>query len=130
MRGMTFIELVLVLAVAGILLTLAIPAYQSYLKRGHRTEVQTYMLSLENREEQYRLDTRRYGDLFDLRSSPPASVAANYGIAIETDNSALPPRYTIKATPNSHLIAQGEPTLELNSNGAKKPPEFWTSSLP
>ena len=124
-RGMTFIELVLVLALTGILLTLAIPGYQIYIKRIHRSEVQAYMLGLENREEQYLLDARRYADLSELHDNPPASTTAYYSISIETDHSLFPPSYTIKAIPNTNLAAQGEPVLELNSNGIRKPPEIW-----
>ncbi len=37
-RGVTLIELVIVVAVMGILLSAAVPSYQSYMLRVHRTE--------------------------------------------------------------------------------------------
>ena len=36
--GMTLIEIVLVVGLLGLLLSLAMPSYQSYLLRGHRVE--------------------------------------------------------------------------------------------
>jgi type IV pilus assembly protein PilE len=44
MRGMSLIELVIVMAVMGILLALAVPGYSSYMLRVHRAEAVRMLL--------------------------------------------------------------------------------------
>ena len=43
--GMTLIEIVLVVGLLGLLLSLAMPSYQSYLLRGHRVEAIRLLLT-------------------------------------------------------------------------------------
>lgn len=124
-RGVTLIELVVVLAVIGILSTLAIPSYRSYMIRVYRSEVQALMLTIVNREEEYFLDARQYGKLSDLHLAVSQSIGDHYTVTVEPDNTALPPGYTIKAIPQPILEAQGEPILQLDSLGNSNPPELW-----
>jgi type IV pilus assembly protein PilE len=51
--GFTLIELMIVVAVATILAMIAIPSYQSQIRKSRRTEVKTALLDLAAREERY-----------------------------------------------------------------------------
>jgi type IV pilus assembly protein PilE len=51
--GFTLIELMVTVVIATILLTIAIPTYQSQIRKTRRTEARTAMLDLANREERY-----------------------------------------------------------------------------
>ncbi len=124
--GYTLIELMIVLALTAVLATWAMPAYQNYRLKVERAEARSFMLILENQEETYFMDQGRYATLSGLNISIPASVAKNHTISVSVDNSTIPPAYTITADPTPDLAALGEPTLELSSSGARKPPELWS----
>jgi len=52
-RGMTLIELMIVVVIASILVSLAVPSYLAYVRRGRRVEAKTAVLDLAGREERY-----------------------------------------------------------------------------
>ena len=84
--GFSLLELVIVLAVIGVLLTLAIPSYQRYTQRAHRAEAIRMMLAIADCQERIRASTGFYdtsscGEGFnsnshELRIEPPDSTAS------------------------------------------------------
>jgi type IV pilus assembly protein PilE len=60
--GFTLIELMITVAIVGILASLAIPAYQDYVVRGKLAEAYSQLAALRLRMEQYYQDNRSYGD--------------------------------------------------------------------
>ncbi len=61
-RGFTLIELMITVAIVGILASVALPAYQDYVTRGKLAEAYSELSSLRIRMEQYYQDNRTYGD--------------------------------------------------------------------
>lgn len=59
--GFTLIELMIVVAVIGILSTIAYPAYNNYVARGKITEAHALLSDYNARLEQYYQDNRNYG---------------------------------------------------------------------
>ena len=84
--GFSLLELVIVLAVIGVLLTLAIPSYQRYTQRVHRAEAIRMMLAIADCQERVRAGTGFYdtsscgegfnSDSHELRIEPPDNVAS------------------------------------------------------
>ena len=84
--GFSLLELVIVLAVIGVLLTLAIPSYQRYTQRVHRAEAIRMMLAIADCQERVRAGTGFYdtsscgegfnSDSHELRIEPPDSTAS------------------------------------------------------
>jgi len=52
-RGFTLIELMVVVVIATILLSLAVPSYMSQVRQSRRTEAKTAILDLAGREERF-----------------------------------------------------------------------------
>lgn len=84
--GFSLLELVVVLAVIGVLLTLAIPSYQRYTQRAHRAEAIRMILAIADCQERVRASTGFYdtsscgeginSDSHELRIEPPDNVAS------------------------------------------------------
>jgi type IV pilus assembly protein PilE len=59
-RGVTLIELMIVVVIVSILMAVAVPSYRAYVLRSHRVEAKTALLDLAGREERY-LSTSQTG---------------------------------------------------------------------
>jgi type IV pilus assembly protein PilE len=70
--GFTLVELMVTLVIAAILMTVAIPAYNSQVRKSRRTEAKTALLDLAGREERLYSTTNLY-------SSTPSDLG--YGAA-------------------------------------------------
>ena len=124
-RGFTLLEMMIVVAIVGILAAIAYPSYQNYLKRSNRSAAETFMLDLANRQQQYLLDQRSYANgLATLTSSTPAEVSAVYDVTV-TSAGGPPPTFTISAVPKAGTIQAGDGTLTLDQAGTKLPANKW-----
>jgi type IV pilus assembly protein PilE len=128
-RGFTLVELLIAVAVIAILAKIAYPSYQEYMKRAHRSAVQSLMLDLANREQQYLLDNRSFiggapAVTTLLPVGVPAEVSAFYTVTI-TATAGPPPTFEVKATPNSGTVMAGETAFTIDQDGTKLPSGKW-----
>jgi type IV pilus assembly protein PilE len=61
--GFTLVELMVTIAIGTLLLTIAIPSYQSQVRKSRRTEAKTAILDLASREERLFSTTNNYSDV-------------------------------------------------------------------
>jgi type IV pilus assembly protein PilE len=123
--GFTLIELMIVVAVIGLIAMVAIPSYNSQTQKARRSDAQQLMLDIANKQQQYLMDARQY-------TTSPATLsitkdgwtcsAANctnsfYTVTVVANNAATPPTYTITATATGNQVSDGNMTL--NNLGAK-----------
>jgi type IV pilus assembly protein PilE len=80
MRGVTLIELVIVVAIVALLATIAIPSYRQFLLRSHRAEAKSALLNLAAAQEKFYLQNNTYTDALD--DAPPDGL----GLTTTTEN--------------------------------------------
>ena len=71
-KGFTLIELMIVVAIIGILAAIAIPAYQDYITRGQVSEAVTLGGGLKSPLAEYGADKNAWPDLVDPTATPAA----------------------------------------------------------
>lgn len=109
-RGFTLVELMIVVAIVGILALIAVPSYRQHVVKSNRAAAEAFLLSVSNKQEQYMLDARQYAEnLGDLKGvAVPPEVSKNYTVSISGVAVAgvlvTPPAYTIIATPTGSQL--------------------------
>ena len=124
--GFTLIELMVTVAVVGILAAIAYPSYTNQVKKARRSEAQQLLLGASNKEEQYLLEMRQYTDSFvdmnyksdgwDCTTTATECTNDFYDITIVEDNGP-PPNYTITAVPKGAQAGDGD--LTVDNTGTK-----------
>ena len=116
-RGITLIELLIVIVIVGILAAVAIPTYTNYMIRARRADAKTALEQLRASQEMLRAERGSYStDLVQLVNSWGVSATAgDYGLIfiVATANS-----FTVEAQPTT---ARQTPdgSLFINQNGRK-----------
>lgn len=123
--GFSLIELMIVVAIIGILAAIAFPNYAEYVLRSNRADAQSLLMNFSARQQQRLLDVRSYASaLADVGVTVPSAVAARYTITVVASNTGVP-TFTATATPSGAQTRDKCGTLTINNVGAKTPATCW-----
>jgi len=77
--GFTLIEMLITIAIIGILASIAYPSYTDYVLRSNRTEAQRELIRLANMQEQLFVDRRIYTQDMTLLGAPATPYITESG---------------------------------------------------
>ena len=97
-KGFSLIELMIVVAVIGILAAIAYPAYQDYVTRAKRSDAMNTIAAFRIAQEKYRANNTTYTTNIALLSG--VSATSNEGYYSMSVVSAASSTYVIVAEPN------------------------------
>ena len=125
--GFSLIELMIAVAIVGILTTVASPSYQSHIRKAKRSEAEAALVSMATAMEQWRVENNNSytgvtvgtagaaTDIFTSRVPTDGSGTQSYTLSIPVLSASA---YTLQATPVS---TDDCGNLTLDSTGVKTP---------
>lgn len=126
-RGFTLIELMITVAIVGILAAVAIPSYVEYIKRTRQEDAKVCAASILTAETEYFTEYKKYKDALD-----DSSIKSTLGVAC-VDNDGIKGYYDfttacedgtkcIKVTVTAGITAKatGYNAYSIDSDGVKK----------
>ncbi|WAR47026.1 type IV pilin protein [Methylomonas rapida] len=83
-RAFTLIELMIVVAVVGILAAIAYPSYTEYVMKSRRSDAKAGLLSLQLTQEKYRANCIQYAEDIDTAAANYSCATGNYTLTHAT----------------------------------------------
>lgn len=113
-KGVTLVEVMIVIAVVAVLLSLAVPSYQRYLQRSHRAEAVRALLEAAACQERQRAQTGYYDTTRCLGGS-----TNHYHLAIAPTEQARSLTYRLTAEPVTRYPDDACGALRLDQAGTR-----------
>ena len=118
-KGVTLIEVMIVVVIVGILAAIAIPAYNDYVTRSRRSDAFTALETVRAAQEMYRAEQGFYaGAIGSLAGCGAAMAGDNYTISItRTDNTHF--TALAAATGGGKQAGDRYPQFRVNQDGTQ-----------
>lgn len=122
-NGFTLMELMVVVAIIGILFSIANPSYQEYVQKSRRSEAHAGLAKMQLQQEAHRMVNISFTSNFGSGSNDvhlPTSEYYNFTM------SASASAYTLTATAKSSQTADTScASMKINQAGTKNPSSCW-----
>ncbi|MGB4498344.1 MAG: type IV pilin protein [Methylococcaceae bacterium] len=122
--GFTLIELMITVAIVGILTSVGYPSYQNHIKKAKRSEAQAALVSMATAMEQWRVENNNdytgvtAATIFAAQVPTDGSGTKTYDLEIPTATLTAT-SYVLKATPSGTQVGDECGDLTLDSTGVK-----------
>ena len=109
-QAFTLIEIMIVIAIIGILAAIAYPSYQNYKVRTHRVEAQSELMSIAHSMSLYKNSNGNY---------TAATISQIYGSTVTPKQGTALYDLTLNVTPSTwELVAVPKPSTSQSGNGS------------
>lgn len=121
-KGFTLIELMIVIAIIGIIGSVAYPSYLNHVRKSARSDAHVGLLRMADLQERFYLQNSRYGTNAEV-----AAITENgyYTLSVTASSAS---GYTLTAVANatsSQVSDTGCTSITLNQAGQKLPAVCW-----
>jgi len=123
-QGFTLIEIMITVAIIGILAAIALPSYQNYVLQAGRAEGQAALLDASARQEQFYLGNKTYATTIAAINGIVTTESGRYTITVDaaTGTCLILTCYALTATPVASSAQAADTkctTLTFNSNNTR-----------
>jgi len=116
-QGFTLIELMIVVAIVGILSAIAYPSYTEYMRRGHRADARAGLLQAQQWLERAATATGAYPTALPAALTWSGDATKRYDIAFQAGNTNA--AYTLTAAPKGAQTGDQCGTYTVSNTGVR-----------
>jgi type IV pilus assembly protein PilE len=125
MTGVTLMELLVVVVIIGILASIAVPSYRSYMLRAQRTDATAALLRIAAAQEKFYLQNNTYATNAQLATAPPnglgigATEHGYYNLSITAQSAAGFTAQAVAPSTSAQYRDTDCRTFTINETGQK-----------